>query len=77
MIAFTRLTNCIPLTDTGIIGQVISNCVTSVLVNIEKPCRSQDITRLSFPKVKKMVRGIYRMNVIGIAFSLCRPISLL
>ena len=46
MIAFTRLTNCLPLTDTEVIGQVISICVTSVLADIEKPCRSQDITHL-------------------------------
>ena len=30
MIAFTRFTNCLPLTDTGIIGHVISNCVTTL-----------------------------------------------
>ena len=53
MIAFTSFTNCLPLTDTGIIGQVISNCVTSVMADIEKPCRSQDITSLSFSQVKK------------------------
>ena len=52
MIAFTRLTNCLPLTDTGIIGQVISNCETSVLADIEKPCRSQDITRFHFLRYK-------------------------
>ena len=52
MIAFTRLTNCLPLTDTEIIGQVISNCETSMLADIEKPCRSQDITRLLFSQVK-------------------------
>ena len=52
MIAFIRFTNCLPLTDTGIIEQVISNCVTSVLADIEKSCRSQDITRPSFSQVK-------------------------
>ena len=54
MIAFTRFTNCLPLTGTGIIGQVISNFETSVLADIEKSCRSQDITRLSFSQGKKI-----------------------
>ena len=60
MIAFTRFTNCLLLTDTGIqgtIGQVISNCMTSVLAEFEKPWRSQDITRLSFSQVKKKKRS--------------------